>query len=209
MKAFITGLVLLLLTGSSSVAQQFNAGLLAGVSATQISGDQLSGFNKAGLVAGGFVSTTLSPKFDLALGITYFQKGSKKNTDPDKEDYTYYRLRLNYFDMPLLLQWKYNKKLIFEAGPSVAVLLSEEEEDEFGVLPNRRPFEKTEFAANLGMNVTVVKQLSFVLRMGTSILPVRTLISGIILAPTGQNRSGAGAALSAVCNSGLSSAMPP
>ena len=178
MRAFNSVVILMLMACVPSVAQQFSAGVLAGVSATQISGDQLSGFNKAGIVAGGFVSTTLSPKFDLALGITYFQKGSKKNTDPDKEDYTYYRLRLNYFDMPLLLQWKYNKKLIFEAGPSVAVLLSEEEEDEFGVLSNRRPFEKIEFAANLGMNVTVVKQLSFLLRMGTSMLPVRKHQSG-------------------------------
>ncbi len=175
-KSFLT-VLLVVATGVAS-AQQFRAGLTAGVSATQISGDQLSGFNKAGIVAGGFVSTTLSPKFDMAMSILYFQKGSKKNSDPEKEDYVYYRLRLNYFEIPLLLQWKYNNKLIFEAGPSAGVLLSSEEEDEYGVLPSRRPFEDMEIAAQLGMNVTIVKQLSFTARMSNSILAVRKHVSG-------------------------------
>jgi hypothetical protein len=65
--------------------QGFRAGIIAGISATQISGDDLGGFDKAGLVAGGMVSTNISKKLDLAMEITFFQKGSKKNADPKTE----------------------------------------------------------------------------------------------------------------------------
>lgn len=70
--------VFFLITILEARGQGFRAGVIAGVSATQISGDQLGGFDKAGIVAGGSVSTILSPKFDLQMEILYFQKGAKK-----------------------------------------------------------------------------------------------------------------------------------
>jgi len=159
-------------------AQQFKAGLIAGVSATQMSGDQLGGYNKAGIVAGGMVSTMLSSKFDLAMEILYFQKGSKKNSNPDKGDFTYYRLRLNYFEVPVLLQWKYSKRFTFEAGPTVGALLSEEEEDELGIIPNRRPFKKFELGIAGGFKVNFAQKISFTGRIESSVLPVREHYSG-------------------------------
>ena len=97
-------------------AQGFRAGVLTGVTASQISGDQLGGFDKAGLMIGGMVSTRLGKKLDLAMEILYIQKGSKKNPKPDIGDYTSYLLRLNYFEVPLMLQWHYSKRFTFEGG---------------------------------------------------------------------------------------------
>ena len=159
-------------------AQKFKAGVIAGVSATQISGDQLGGYNKAGIVVGGMVSTTLSKKFDFAMEILYFQKGSKKNSNPDKEDYTYYRLRINYFEVPLLLQWKYSKRFTFEVGPTVGALISEKEEDEYGDWPYSRPFEKFEVGIGGGFKVHFAKKFSFTSRIESSLLPVRKHYSG-------------------------------
>lgn len=181
MKIF-RGLILLTLfsfTGLISASGQgFKAGLVAGISATQISGDQLGGFDKAGIAAGGFVSTYISPRFDAQMEILYFQKGSKKNANPDKEDYTYYRLRLNYFEVPLLLQWKYSKRFIFEIGPTFGALLSSQEEDEYGELNQTFPFRKFELGGLGGLNVMIAKGFSFNARMETSILPVREHVSG-------------------------------
>jgi hypothetical protein len=170
--------VFFFLVGIQVNGQGFKAGIVAGLSTTQISGDQLSGFNKAGIVAGGFVSTQLSPKFDMQMEILYIQKGSRKNANPDKEDYTSYLLRLNYFEVPLLVQWKYSKRFIFEAGPSIGVLLSTYEEDEFGEFNTSFPFEKLELGVMGGLNVMLAKGFSFNTRFERSVVPVRDHVSG-------------------------------
>lgn len=159
-------------------AQRFKAGLRAGITGTQISGDQLGGFDKAGIVAGGMVSTTLSQKFDLGFEILYIQKGSRKNADPEKGDYVSYLLRLNYFEVPVLLQWKYSKRFTFEAGPTFGALVGTLEEDEFGELDQPREFSNFELGVGAGMSVHIVEGLYFNLRGTNSVLPVREHVSG-------------------------------
>ena len=162
----------------SADAQRFKAGLRAGITGTQISGDQLGGFDKAGIVAGGMVSTTLSQKFDLGFEILYVQKGSRKNADPDNNDFVSYLLRLNYFEVPVLLQWKYSKRFSFEAGPTFGALVGTLEEDEFGKLDQPRDFSNFELGVGAGMNVLIVDGLYFNLRGTNSVLPVREHVSG-------------------------------
>lgn len=171
-------LALFIFISSNAFAQQFNAGIKAGVTASQISGDQLGGYDKAGLMAGGYVGMPLSQKFDLALEILYIQKGSKKNSNPDKGDYDYYRLRLNYFEFPLFLKWKFSKRFVFEGGITYGVLVKQTEEDAYGELPNRREFNKGEFGFGGGLLVNFAKQFSFTSRIETSLLPVREHVSG-------------------------------
>jgi hypothetical protein len=175
---FFLAAFILLVCNSRSSAQSFDAGLIAGLSTTQISGDQLSGFNKVGVIAGGFVSTFISEKFDGNMQLMYIQKGSRKNADPEKNDYTSYLLRLSYIEVPLLLQWKYSNRFIFEAGPSFGVLLSSYEENEIGELPDRRAFNDFEFGGSVGMNIVLVNNLIFNARLSTSIIPVRDHQSG-------------------------------
>jgi hypothetical protein len=178
MKHFILSIsVFLLLTGSAQ-AQQFYAGVKAGVSATQISGDQLSGFNKAGIVGGGFVGLELSELFNLGVEILYYQKGSRKNADPEKEDSKSYLLRLNYFEIPVVLQWKFSKRFSFEAGPTFAALVGSIEEDEFGALSQPREFSNTEIGFMGGIKVNLVNQFAFIARYENSLLPVREHLSG-------------------------------
>ena len=162
----------------SADAQRFKAGLRAGIAGTQISGDQLGGFDKAGIVAGGLVSTSLSQKFDLGFEIFYVQKGSRKNADPDNGDLVSYLLRLNYFEVPVLLQWKYSKRFSFEAGPTFGALVGTLEEDEFGALDQPRDFSNFELGVGAGMSVNIVDGLYFNLRGTNSVLPVREHVSG-------------------------------
>jgi outer membrane immunogenic protein len=172
-------IIILFLLPAPAVAQRFKAGVIGGVSATQISGDQLGGYNKAGIIAGGMVSTRLSQKFDVAMEILYFQKGSRKNARPEKEDYTEYLLRLSYFEIPVLVQWNYSKRFTFEAGPAFGALLSSYEEDEYGELRNRRPFNKSEIGIAGGFKVHFARKFSFTGRIESSLLPVREHVSGI------------------------------
>lgn len=159
-------------------AQQFRAGLITGLTVTQISGDDLGGYDKPGLVAGGVVTMPLSKKFDLSMEILYFQKGSKRNANPEKEDYSSYLLRINYFEVPFLAQWNYSKRFTFEAGPTFGALLSQLEENELGAVPGDREFNKFELGIAGGMKVHFAKKFSFTMRIESSVLPVREHTSG-------------------------------
>ena len=88
-------------------SQQFKAGALAGIATTQVDGDTYAGYNKAGLLAGGFVTHKFSPesKWSASFEIRYIQKGSRKVPHPDKGDFADYKLKLNYAEVPLLLKY--------------------------------------------------------------------------------------------------------
>jgi len=178
MKKFALFFTAFLAFNTFSSGQSFDAGIFAGLSTTQISGDQLSGFNKVGVIAGGFASTYISEKFDGSIQIMFIQKGSRKNAKPDKNDYTSYLLRLSYIEVPLLLQWKYSDRFWFEAGPTFGFLLSQYEENEIGELPEERPFKDFEFGGAIGLNIRLVNDLIFNARLSNSFVPVRDHQSG-------------------------------
>ena len=61
-----------------SFGQNFQGGPILGFTATQVDGDTYSGYNKAGVIIGGFVNKKFSEKWSSQLEIKYIQKGSKK-----------------------------------------------------------------------------------------------------------------------------------
>ena len=79
-----------------------------GLSTSQVSGDDLAGFNKAGLVFGGFTNRILSNRNSLQLEIVYIQKGSR-NPDiinEESENYNKPYINLSYIEIPILLKLK-------------------------------------------------------------------------------------------------------
>ncbi|NCC45388.1 MAG: PorT family protein, partial [Clostridia bacterium] len=170
----------LLVIPLTAVSQQFNAGMKAGISATQISGDQLSGFDKPGLYGGGFVNIYYKPKYCIQMELSFIQKGSKKNPNPDRNDFETYILNLNYLEFPLLIRHDHNEYLSLEAGLALAALLNYREEvNEGAPLAPTRTFGKTDFSALVGGYFRFSDKLILNLRYEHSILPVRKHSSGI------------------------------
>jgi len=161
-----------------SDAQVFDAGLFTGLSTTQVSGDELSGFNKTGFLGGGFVSLYLGKNFDISMELMYIEKGSRKKANPAVGDDTTYLMRLGYLEIPLMLSYTYKKRLKFEAGPSFGKLLFSEEEDQYGVVPNRVPFKDFELSINGGLSYRFYKGFYVHSRIGTSVIPIRPHSSG-------------------------------
>jgi hypothetical protein len=171
-------IVLFFCCWGSAYAQQFNAGVMGGLGGTQVSGDQLSGFDKLGFIAGGFVSSTLSEKFDMGGQLLFITKGSKKDQDPDKNDYTTYLLRLQYLELPIVFTWKQSKRFYFEAGPTFGYLLSSYEEDEYGEDPVSREFNDFELGIVASIIVNIKAGFAVNLRYNNSIMPVREHAGG-------------------------------
>lgn len=158
---------------SCTSAQTFSAHILAGVATSQVSGDQLAGFNKAGLMAGAGINAAISKKLDFGFEIYYIQKGSLKQSNIDKGDLEYYRLRLNYMEIPLLLEYHLSDRLGIELGPSVGVLIGSREEDQNGELPGQPPFIKYDIGVGGGLAYHFTGNWGLHLRGEQSVAPVR------------------------------------
>ena len=156
-----------------SFSQRFKAGIIAGFTTSQVSGDQLSGFNKSGFEFGGLVSAPISEKFDLSFQIVFIQKGSKKPNNAAQGDYSYYRMSLNYIEVPVLFRYNFSKKFQFEAGPTFGKLVSSKEEDEHGEIPPVNEFKSFELGFMLGMNYMLFDNFYLNIGGSNSLLPIR------------------------------------
>jgi hypothetical protein len=173
-------LLLSLLLGVALSAQQtFRAGLIAGLSGCQIHGDSYSGFHQLGYVGGAFVQTNPDAQVQFVMELQYSKKGSRKLTNPNIGDYTYFELRMNYIEVPLLM--RYGAKHIFiEGGAGFAYLFKVREWDSYSEI-TPRDFKKMELSAILGIGYRLNEKFSLDFRAVNSLLPVKKF--GPILYP--------------------------
>lgn len=160
----------------------FSAGLILGVNACQISGDNLGGFRQAAPIFGGFVNRKIKPNASIQLEMYYIGKGSRKNADFEREDFTSYRLYINYIEVPLVYIWQYKEKLAFEGGLSVGALLSFKEQDEngdlAGVYSQEEQFKRFDFSYLFGLSYKLSSKWNFGIRFSNSLLPARENFGG-------------------------------
>ncbi len=110
--------------------QRFEGRVIVGLNASQIQGDDLAGYNKAGLRAGLGVSAVLGERTSLGLNMLFSQRGSsspltRNNSVPRR------LVQLNYVELPLLFSladWWDEKQsfyhLAFQAGLSYSRLIN-------------------------------------------------------------------------------------
>jgi hypothetical protein len=168
---------ILLLLACSSVAQNpdpvFTMKPSLGFNACQVHGDSFSGYNKFGGFGGIAINARLSEKISLELGFYFSQKGARHNQDPDKGDFTFYRLNLNYIDMPLSFRYQLNPAYFITLGPAVAYLLSYSEENELSNITGQYEFNKFETGINIGLGRKIKNKFYVEVRSSNSIQPIR------------------------------------
>jgi hypothetical protein len=164
-------LIFLLVYICKGFSQSFKAGLFSGISASQVAGDNLSGFNKAGLILGGSVKTPVAEKWFLQMEIQYINKGSRKPVSETES--SYYVMKLRYAEVPVFISWKFINNFSAEGGASVGFLLKATEENEYGEYDPNPDFEKMDFSFNFGLRYTYKEHWSFNLRFSQSFIPIR------------------------------------
>lgn len=161
-----------------SFGQDFHGGVLFGVAGTEISGDRLSGPNKAGLYLGGFVNREFGERSSLQMELDFIQKGSREN--PDSLSYGSYLLRLSYIEIPVNYRYEFAERALLEVGLSLGVLVhSYEEVDEIeaplGVYPDFNPLD---LSFSFGLFYALTKKMKINVRYANSILAVRPHSNG-------------------------------
>ena len=177
MKRFLLIILSAALTCIAS-SQNFEGGILFGLTASQIDGDAYHGYNKVGLQGGGWVRRMFTYTLGGQMELRYVQKGALKTADAN--DPTYQRTSLHYIDIPIMAQYIYNDNLVLELGIGPEILMSVKIEDENGVLPGFNPDDYNRFtmSAIAGVGYRFLDVVSFHFRFNYSILVIRPHPSG-------------------------------
>ena len=162
----------------SSNAQRFGGGVILGLSTSQVGGDDLGGFYKAGLLVGAFANTSISELLSFQMEMTFTQKGSNNPNmnDYKHKDYSQEDISSSYIEIPLLLQYHQSNKLKIEGGLLSAYLIDGYYNDSYGKIEynNAPPFIKYDFGLLLGIDYKFSDKLSLNTRLSNSILPIGT-----------------------------------
>ncbi|MES2515579.1 MAG: porin family protein [Bacteroidota bacterium] len=170
-------ILLILISLSFAVYSQekqsaFNLLVVAGVSPSQVHGDNYSGFHKLGFMGGTGVETVFNEKASMSLSFLFIQKGARKNQSIEKNDLTYYYLNLNYLEVPILVTYT-QKRFLFDVGVSAAYLISYIEGSEAGNFTGIYPFQKFDYSVKVGLGVNLSPKWFVNFRSSNSFITTR------------------------------------
>ena len=162
---------------------RFYGGVRVGFTASQVSGDDLSGFHKVGAAAGLFANHSIieSGRLKLQLELDFMMKGSHSYTPKNVIADNFYSLTLGYVEVPLMLVWTAGKWQLWgqnfnfelEIGPAFGVHVFTREREANGPIVGRPPFRWYEFSGLAGISLMIANHHSANFRFENSILPVR------------------------------------
>lgn len=165
---YLLAIVALVLLAAKSEAQYFGGGAYAGMTASQIDGDNLGGYDLPGVNLGAFTTLSLSEKARLQLELAFIQKGSR---EPISDTSNFIKYRLNYFEIPLLFAYRLND-FSFEAGPALDINVYAKEEGAGRTLPNSRTFNRFSLTGILGLTWHFSESWAINFRSNNSLTPI-------------------------------------
>lgn len=166
----------------------FFGGLVLGANYTQVDGDNFAGYHRVGLNAGAILYVNIGKPFSVSMELLYAQKGARaglsqlpKLMNDQSGVITDYKIRLNYAEIPILINFFDAKKNNFGVGISGAYLGSSKEtyRDGNGAIFEQEaklfPFKKSDFNIVLNGGAHIWKGLIINLRMQYSLVSIRNL----------------------------------
>jgi hypothetical protein len=160
----------------------FSVGLVAGANFTQVDGDNFAGYHKFGANVGGIGYIQLRKRLALSWEFLYTEKGAKsdmvKVTPRDSVFILKYDVKLNYAEVPVMINYYDKRKSHFSLGVSYSRLVSSSEKlvtaPTTSVDLNKYPFARDNFDFLAGANLHLWKGLYLNIRFQYSLMPVRS-----------------------------------
>lgn len=151
----------------------FRPYLVAGMNASQVDGDDLAGYTKLGFNGGGGTFIMLPKNFSIGFEIIYSQKGAITTKNNRSPLFDYFKLNVDYLDVPLIISYHDKHRAIFGMGVVFNNLVRSREER--GANPQGvQPFEYKRFAMEGMANVSFhfKKQFGINLRFAYSLIDI-------------------------------------
>ena len=161
--------------------RKFYGGIVAGMNVSTVEHDNFGGYHLPGLNAGAIVYWHFIPALNISVELLYAQKGAKGvNTSYSPyagSFYEKYTMRLNYVEVPLILNYMVSPRLQIGGGGSYSALMSSKETYET-IYPayinsDLSPFEKYEVDLIASGSLLLYKGLMLNVRYQYSVTPVR------------------------------------
>jgi hypothetical protein len=152
-------------------AQHILGGLSVGFNLTQLDGDQFYGFNQAGISVGpmAVIPFGKQKKWSVSLELLFTQKGSYHRGATDT---TYYRLRLQYAEIPVLAHFTDKKNVSAGLGFCYGQLIGVKESSQLFMVPHS-DFSNDEVSVVVEGQVRMWDRLWLGVRYQYSILSLR------------------------------------
>lgn len=159
----------------------FFGGLSAGAIFSQLDGDNFAGYHQIGLTGGAIVYAQVAPRIAPSLELLFTQKGAVSNTQKNAINVrvTDYKVKLNYVELPVMLNYFDKRKSHFGAGISYSQLISQNESAITSpALPDtvdlaNYPFRSYDLNAVASANLHLVKGFFLNIRYQYSLMSVR------------------------------------
>ncbi len=154
----------------------FRMGIMAGAVASQVDGDMLVGYNKGGLQAGIFLTNKFSKNNGFSIEMKFIQKGSYINRQDSMNPVNnrYYKLRLNYVEVPFLYNIYIKKKFMLEAGAGFSYLFNaREDKNGNGFMPPDPEFKRFDIPFVVGVCYFPFEKFHVDFRYSYSMIAIR------------------------------------
>jgi len=169
----------LILFTQYAIAQNFTGAIHGGMNLTQLTGDNLSGFNTIGLHSGLSISYPIgSDKKEIAMEMLYNRKGSNDSNPVSGLNQS---IQLDYLSIPILYRWgewfnetKGYYNFYLELGPVINRLFSANSSNTFyDDLTDQ--FNKWDLGLTGGINARISSKVSATIRYERSINKIYSL----------------------------------
>jgi Outer membrane protein beta-barrel domain len=148
---------------------------------TQVDGDEIYGFHKAGFNIGpsAIIPFGKNKKWSVNLELLFSQKGSYQKVGPSdttNEPRPYYKLRLDYVEVPVFVKFTDNNIISGGLGVSYAQLVNVKEIEHDSTTPTnlQSPYTLGDLQILADVQFRLWQRLWFDLRYSYSMYPIRT-----------------------------------
>ncbi len=167
-----------MLTLSDSYAQRIMGAAILGVNATKVNGDEVDGYHKFGLNAGLAAIVPFGDQWAVTFENVYSQKGAhQRKLYQDSLDGSY-DLKLNYLEVPVLVQYTDKDIVTLGAGISWGRLVGISEQrngyDMPGTTIESGIYRSSDLNILLDVKFRLIERLRFNVRYAYSIRPIAT-----------------------------------
>lgn len=172
-------LLFISIVSSNADAQVIKGAVIGGFNLSQVDGDEVFGYKRMGMNVGASAIIPFRERWAVCLETVFSQKGAfqkEQYYDSSRAFTGEYDLRLNYAEVPVLLQYNDKGGLTFGAGLSWGRLVGSKEIEHGGLhkpYSDTVPFNNNDFNVLADFRFRVWKRLKFNLRYSYSFTNIR------------------------------------
>jgi len=161
------------------VDKRFKGAIIAGMNLTQVDGDEVYGFKKIGFNGGFAAIIPLFHRFSLSIETIFNQKGAYCKYPiyvGDTQPIPYYKLELNYLDVPVLIMFEDKSTWTFGTGLSWGALVGKKEMEHGSWIDSnlvKYPYRRGDLQWLFDIRFRIWKHLKFNLRYSYTLTPIR------------------------------------